>query len=341
MKGASNAVMALSRGLYAKRIKDEQYSELLACKSCNEIAAYLRNNEVYEKAFDGSLKTDYSATALCDIAQKASFNNFMYLYRFEVAIGQKFSKYFIAKNDVEQILKCTLYIMSGKQEEYLLSFQSFLDKHLTINLFELAKAKTLNEVADVLHKTKYEKVYRECLKNKNVSYLDFETALNSYFEAYQKQLLKECFSKKEQAQMDNLMSKRLDLEYVQRICRIIKYYANNQKLKKSVSNLGLTLLTKKQVQGLIDSQTIADVKAVLRTSAYRKFADFDENNISVQIKQYLYTTYKKRLRFSTYPSEIMFAYLYLAENECENIIKIIEGCNYGISADEIKANLIF
>lgn len=340
MKGASNAVLALSKALYGKRITNEQYLDLISCKNCNEIAAYLRSNTKYEEAFEGSLKSDYSASELCGIVKKGNFNNFMYLYRFEVAIGQKFSKYFIAKNDIEQILKCTLLILSGKQDEYLLSMQSFLDKHLTVNLFDLAKATNLNEVADALTKTRYEKVYRHCLQIKNVSYLDFESNLNQFFENFQKKLLEECFGKKEKVSMDTLISKSLDLDYVQRICRIIKYYGNSEELKKSVSNLNMTLFTKKQVQGLIESQTIADVKAVLKTSAYRSFANFNENDISMEIQKYIFDICKKRLRFSSFPSEIMFAYIFLAENECMNIIKIIEGCNYNLSPDDIKSSLV-
>lgn len=340
MKGASNAVLALSKALYGKRITNEQYLDLLACKNCNEIATYLRSNTAYEEAFEGSLKSEFSASALCDIVKKGTFSKFMYLYRFEVAIGQKFSKYFIAKNDIEQILKCTLLILSGKQDEYLLSMQSFLDKHLTINLFALAKATTLSEVADALKKTRYEKIYRECLQNKSVSYLDFEMKLNQFFEDFQRQLLSDCFGKKERQNMNSLISKSLDLDYVQRICRIIKYYANNDQLKKSVTNINMSLFTKRQVQALVNSQSIDDVKSVLRTSAYRSFADFDENDISMQIQKYLFDVYRKRLIFSSYPSEIMFAYMFLADNECLNIIKIIEGCNYNLSQDEIKASLV-
>ena len=53
VSSAANAVLAKARAMYGKRLTAENYTDLLACRSVNEAAAYLKAHTAYADAFEG------------------------------------------------------------------------------------------------------------------------------------------------------------------------------------------------------------------------------------------------------------------------------------------------
>ena len=53
VSSAANAVLAKARAMYGKRLTAQNYTDLLACRSVNEAAAYLKAHTVYADAFEG------------------------------------------------------------------------------------------------------------------------------------------------------------------------------------------------------------------------------------------------------------------------------------------------
>ena len=173
MSKASNAVLALSRSFYGKSISASQYDALLACRNSNEIASYLKANTEYAGEIESSKLSDFPPRVLEDLVQKLRFSRFSALCRYELAIGDDFYKYFIIKTEIEQILRCTLLMFSKKTETYLLQVHPFVDKHLSIDLFALGRANSLEEIAACLEKTEYGKLYKKLLSDPFKSYLSF------------------------------------------------------------------------------------------------------------------------------------------------------------------------
>ncbi|MCM1545096.1 MAG: V-type ATPase subunit [Ruminococcus sp.] len=343
MSKAANAVLALSRAFYGRRLSEKQYSDLLSCKSMNEIASYLRTRTAYDKAFSGVQASDFSAKLLEDVIMKHKFDGFDSLCRFELAIGNEFYKYFIVQAEIDQILKCTLFILGGNTQGYLMQLSSFLGRHLSIDLYALGKAQTLDDIAAALEKTPYEKVFRKCLASDQITYLSFELAFNSYFESFQSSLIEHCFGGDEKKQMRELICRNFDKSFIEKQYRIIKYY------KEAISSVNLiapadismTLLSARQLQEIISCESEDDFAEILKKTPYRNcVTDITKGSIEKQIYLNFYNYCKKKIRFSTYPAVVMYAYLFLAQVEASNIVKIIEGIKYGISQEEIKNALV-
>ena len=49
---------------------------------------------------------------------------------------------------------------------------------------------------------------------------------------------------------------------------------------------------------------------------------------------------KKQIRFSSYPSVVMFSYLFLSEIERNNLVKIIEGIKFKVPTEQIGESLL-
>lgn len=340
---ASNAVLALSRAYYGKRLTGKQYADLLSCKNINEIASYLRSRTVYSEAFEGAPTSDFTAKGLESFIERYKYDKYNSICRYERAIGNEFYKYFTVKTETEQILRCTLLMLGGNTQGYLMDMSAFLDMHLTIDLYALGRANSLEEIADALKKTPYEKIFRKCLSDPEKSYLTFELAFDDYFRKYQDELVNKCFGGKEKSGMYEAISRTFDMQYIEKQLRIADYYSG----LLAVSNLilpyssALSLFNKGQIKQLTKASTKQEILDVLSKSPYKSCAKY-EDSAKIQDEMYLnfYRFCKKQIRFSSYPGVVMYCYLFLSQNETRNIIRIIEGVRYGLSPDEIKESLI-
>lgn len=339
MSKAANAVLALSRAFYGKRLSEKQYSDLLACKSMNELASYLRTRTVYSDAFSDVHTTDFSSGSLEDIVMKHIANGFDSICRFELAIGNEFYKYFIVQNEIEQILKCTLFIIGGNTEGYLMQLSNFLSNHLSIDLYSLGKANTLEDIAAAIANTPYEKIYRRCLAAEERSYLAFEIAFDNYFELFQSKLVERCFKGSEKKAMYEMICRDYDRSFIQNQHRIVKYYSGSLDVTNLIapSDISLTLLNERQVRQIIDCTNEQDFNQILQKTPYK---DCVGDRIEDKLYLKFYNYCKKKIRFSSYPAVVMYSYLFLARVETANIVRIIEGIKYDIPIDEIKSTLV-
>ena len=79
--------------------------------------------------------------------------------------------------------------------------------------------------------------------------------------------------------------------------------------------------------------------AVLEKTPY-KSASKKDADLEKELAVFLHSFCKKEIRFSSYPPVVMLCYLLLSQDEITNLIRIIEGCKYGVSAQEVRKNLI-
>ncbi len=342
MSKASNAVLALSRAFYGKRLTERQYTDIFSCKSINEIASYLRTRTPYSKAFENVPATTFSSSSLENVVKKYSFDKFVSICRYELAIGDEFYKYFIVKTEVEQILGATLLMLGGSKEEYLMSLGNFLDRHLTIDLYALGKANSLEEIADSLKKTKYESIYRKCLSAPERNYLTFELEFDTFFEKYQDELIEKCFKGAEKNEMREVICRFFDKMFIEKQIRITEFYSGSLSVSNLVvpSTVRMSLLSEKQIRELVSATTKKQIDEILLKSPYKNCVRDKNGEIEKELYLDFYRYCKKQIRFSSKPAVVMYCYLFLAENEVRNIIKIIEGIKYNISKEEIKSSLV-
>lgn len=343
MNKASNALLALSRAFYGKRLSQKQYNDLLSCKSINEVASYLKNRTVYGDAFSAVGTADFSAKTLENVIDESRFGKFISLCRYELAIGSEFYKYFIVKTEVEQILKCTLHMIGGNAGGYLMQMNAFVDKHLSIDLYALGKAESLEQIAASLENTRYETIYKRCLADPERSYLTFELAFNTYFENFKDELVEHCFTGKEKSAMRDMVCRSFDVSFIEKQFRIVRYYKSNNAVTKLAmpASVSLTLFSEKQLRQLYACQSEAELVQVLRKSPYKDcFGKGAQKDIERQITQDFYQHCKKQIRFSSYPSVVMYSYLFLSGIERNNLVRIIEGIKYKVPTEQISESLL-
>nr|MCR5041262.1 V-type ATPase subunit [Clostridia bacterium] len=103
----------------------------------------------------------------------------------------------------------------------------------------------------------------------------------------------------------------------------------------------MTLLSEKQKRAL---SSCADTKEFLTALSGTRYSNLcagtGERSFEHVLKTALYGIMRKRLHFATDPTEALFAYMFLSENEIKNVVRICEGVRYGLPAQRIEEFLI-
>lgn len=343
MSYSANAILSLCRSYYGKRLKNDDYDALLNCKTLSEFASVLGTKGDYAADLTPTVLGDLRARTLEGMCEKHRFDRFVTLCRFELAIGNRFYEYFILRSEVDQILKSTLLLLSKRKEDYLMGMHPFLDKHLSVDLFALGRANTLEEIASALQKTRYGALYRSCLSAGKPSYLTFEQAFEAYFSLEVKKLVKKCFSGAQEKALLELICRSLDCRLISMMLRAVNYYSGDLSLSTLVSPalVNLTLFDDERLRRFSLCETPADVLSVLERSPYAGWLTLsDAAHPEAVLQRRLLALCRKSIRFSVSPGVVMFCYLLLSQNEVSNLTCIAEGIKFNVPQSVIKEHLI-
>lgn len=340
MSNAENAVLAVSRAMYGKRLRDDDYTHMLSAKNTDEIASYLKNSTYYSDGFEGIASGAFTAVALERVINRSMFNKVAKLCKLEYIIGQSFYKYFIAKLEIEQILRCVSYLLIGEKDSYLMDFCSSIEKELEIDLYAMANAENLSQLSEVLRPTVYGKVFDRCLTGGEINLLNFETAFNSWFTEHTKKFTDSVNRVKQKNEIDECMSRHNDIHFIEMLVRRVRYYNDTPSVMSAVVPGEMTLFNEKQINGLLRCESVEDIDRVLEKTPYKSLVPLaGQRDIKCILDRYLVRYYSKKIRFCDSPSVIMYCYMCTMKIEGTDIIRIIEGKRYGMSAEKISSLL--
>ena len=137
---AANAVLAKARAMYGKRLTAQNYTDLLACRTVNEAAAYLKAHTAYADAFEGVTMGSVRRRQIEILLREHLLNNFASLCRYEKSIGDGFYKYFVTLSDVDMLLHSVRYLNSRHPENNLAKVPDFFMRHSELNAAALETA---------------------------------------------------------------------------------------------------------------------------------------------------------------------------------------------------------
>lgn len=334
---SSNAIIAKARAKYGKSLSIKDYTELTACHSVSEVAAYLKTHTVYEKTLAGLNENDVHRGQLETVLKQHLYTDILALSKYETSKSFKTSGYLLGRLEIEQIIKCLTMINSGHPEDYLyaapLSFSGFFK----INIQTLARAHSYDDVLDALKGTIFEKSLKKYIpddEKQKVSLSEVENGLiNTLFDNTFKNIA-HIKNKNEREELNELFCAYIDFKNISIIIRMKKYYNfSAEKIHQLLLPYGK--LGKKTLSKLCSSENYDTVFQAASKTYFGNIIRKLSYNDQVQIFSALMITYCKRLlHFSLNPETVMVAYMFLTDIELTNIINIIEATRYTVSSDE-------
>lgn len=335
---SQNAIMAKSRALYGKRLKKQDYDNLINSGSVNEIVLYLKNETAYGETFQ-SANSDMSTVRVEELLKIHILKSFEKVSRYENSSGVQFYKYILMKNDIQQILRFVQFLMINKPEEYLNVLPPFFNKQSELDLYALAACRNFDDLLSALQGTVYQKVLKpfELSYKDPHSYMRIECALDEKLWEVEKEII-EKHKGKEKKNIKEVISYRNDMENLIRIYRLKRLANEDVATIRRFLNLGCTNFTEKDINMMLDAPTAHEAVQMAAQTYYKKhFLNHSFDSPESFTRGILYEKFHKAIRYSTDPVVVMLSYFYLAENEVNNIIHIVEGVRYGMTPADIGA----
>lgn len=335
-----NAIMAKARAMYGQRLTGEDYGNLVSCTSLTELVAYLRSRTAYAEDFADFSAAKAEAGYIEFAIRKRAYTQFSNLCHYEMTLGEDFSNYFVVNEEVRQILSCIKSILLGNSEKYIMNMPSFYERSFHFDVKALMGVRSLEQLGELLDGTPYKKIIDKGIAD-NFSFIDYECSLVNYFNKYEYELIKKNCKGKEKQQIMALLSEKADLQFIDKIYRLKKYFPSDKALLSVMAPSELTAFSEKQIKAFINAEDEKEVLELLSKTAYRKYAHQMRESFYIEqaINRIQYEKNRRLLRFSTDPNTVMFCFMFLVENEVSNLVHIIEGIKYNATQEQISAML--
>ncbi len=339
---ASNALLTKARAMNSYTLKKEDYQQLAACRSLNEVVDYLKSNTVYEQPINELLGTDIYRGRLEREIVKFNNTRIAQLAGFEKAIGQKLNELIYLNYDIELILNCAYHLDTNEIGDYSRLTPKAYFKYSQLNPDALEMATSFEEFYEALSDSQYKKVLDIFVAGKQeFSLTALENVLYKYIYGRIKEIVKKNYSGKEQQAIIELFESKADFVMLESIYRMKRFFPNETLTLNNISYSGFSGFSLQEIEQMLCAKTTEELFAIFKKSRYGAY--FDEKRYA-QIE--LCTRYAflkmntKNLLFSTVPEVTMFSFIRILENETQNITHIIEGVRYGIAPEDIMNFII-
>lgn len=341
-KLASNALLTKSRAMNSGILTADDYSQLVNCRSLNDVVNYLKSNTVYSQAVDLLFGTNiYRARVEAEIKK---FNNKRVadLASFEAAIGQKLHEIVFMTYDVRLILSCAYHLDTNEISDFSLFVPEAYFRHSLLKPEALEMAMSIEEFHAALEGTQYGKLLDIFISGgRPFTITALENVLYQYLYSRTEQIIKKNYSGDEEDELLRLFRAKADFKMLESIYRMKKFFPNEALGFHNIFYSGFSAFSKKEIQTLIDCESADKLRGIIENSEYGKyFRTGRDAPIEHRTRRALYEISEKALRFSTVPEVTMFSFINILENETHNLIHIIEGVRYSLSADEIMQFIV-
>lgn len=343
---AYNAILAKARAMYGRRLTAQNYQDLLGCRDLPEVLNYLKSRTPYGAVLQEMNSLLVRRAQIEAILRQNLLNQYASFCRYEMTIGHEFYRYFILYGEIQQILNRLHELHSKDKAIDIQTRPDFIVKHNRLNRHAIHQATDVQMLVLALAGTPYAKVIGEVASKPDFSLeangiLELEAALERFFYGELAKIARKATSGKEQEEVLYMLGRQSDLKAIEDIYRLKSVLNADAELVERCICKNVTNITKKQWEYLINAETAKDVlQNLIHTPYAHELYGTEFTYVEDWIRKADYIWHRKQLRFSTYPSIVLFCYIFLAENELANVIHIIEAVRYGLPQDEISQVLL-
>ena len=339
----ADGIIAKAKAIYGKRLTTEDYNNLLHRSNVSGVVEYLKDTRRYRSTFANVNENQIHRGQVEQLIAKDMFELYIKLCKFMAADKNSFCYYLIRELEIKQITTALIYIRAGSTDGYLLEMPTYLMDYACFDLMELAKAKTQQEVLEVLSGTPYYKVLKNLLSTfRRQDDLD-EAAVSLYawYIRWAFAAIERSFKGSEAGKLKEIFLRRSDLSNIT-VCYRKKSLFNEdtQRIRKSLYDVHYRL-TPAMIDDILSQPDAADrLLAFFKKIYLREKIDYDTENLEIAVRRYNYSFYKKQLSFTDNGVMALYSLMVLCETERANLQTIIEGARYQRPPTEIEKLLV-
>lgn len=346
----SPALASKAKAMYGRRLKKEDYEELLRKNSVAEIAGYLKNETDYASTMRDIYENRIHRGQLEGLIRQNMYEKIEKLLKFSMLTKNRFYRMNIVKREIELILIALRSIMPDKssddeQENSIIrDIQVSLAGYFSFSLKDMAEVKTYQDILEALKRTPYQKIILpyQVDKDEKIDITSIERDLYRYYYKYVFQVIDENFTGKKKKELTHIYSTQIELLNIIKIYRFKKFFkVTNEQIRKSMVTMK-SRMTDAFINELIEEPTAERVLQRLEESKYKLYVDENEYTyIEYYANEIRYNLAKRYMHFSIESPIVFTVYSILLEIEITNIINIVEAIRYDTPRNEIEKLLIY
>lgn len=342
-----NATIAKARAFYGKRLKKQDYDELLHKSSVSEIAEYLKRNTHFSEELEAIDTNSVHRGFLESILKRYNFNQYARLCKFQGLNKYPFYNYMIISMEIQMVISAIMHINADSSEDFIVSVPSYLISNASFDLLELSKARKYDDVLKVIRKTPYYDEIKDETPDPDGLYdcTQIEHKLRCYYLTWLRNVILKDFSPKVSKEIISIIDIQYDLINIINGFRIKAFSGSSA---EEIEKLMLPVygkLSKAKAHYLFEAKDSSDYIERLKHTFYgQQIMHFDDNmtqsNMETDVHR-LRTKYAKiHLRASGSVPVSLYSILFLFDVEIQNITIIIEGIRYKAPVSYIEKLLI-
>ena len=319
------SINAKLKGMYAKRLKDDDLQDLAKQNNLKSAVAILKNKssslnvlsedadrEQIEKVLNGEIIYDIEKIVkYLDKNDTQIFN--LLISKYEIRCIKKAIKLLYSKNEYDENIK-------------------IWTNTIFTDLKGLESIKSIDEFFKIINNTKYKKILKKYFENNSIFEIE-----NELDKMYLKSIYNSAGNNKN---LKKMIGAKIDFTNILWIYRMKKYYNfSEDKIEKSIIDINYAL-KKNQILLLVKAKNIEELNEILKKTVYSNIATDDIYELECNMKKYLHGLYIKNFKSNLLSINCIYSYLNLVELENKDIISIIEAVRYGIDKEKLLKKLI-
>lgn len=340
---STKATVAKIHAMHGKMLTKQNYQDLMHKQTVNEIAAYLKKNTRYKDILATIDVNTIHRGLLENLIRKKNFNTYVSLCNFQHLGEIPFFNFEVKRGEIEQILSCILHINAGKTEEYIQTLPSYLMKHASFDMIELAKSKSFSDVLKVIHNT----VYYDDLKlvkpdnNGQIDCLRCEVLLRTTFYDNLMKTIDKDFNGSTAKELKKSVMTQIDLINFINSYRMKAFYkAPPAKIKQYMLPF-YGRMKKTQMNAFYEAKSDEEMIGLFKKTIYaNKIENIDPDILENNISFIRYKSASGALQNAQSAPVALYSFSFLCEVEAMNIVSIIEGIRYKASPGFIEKLII-
>lgn len=340
------AIIPKARAMYAKRIKLEEYENLMRRRTVPEVAEELKRHPYFTDSLTTLSSVDPHREQLEDLLRMDIYYKFRSLERYDTSPGG-FARYFLISTEIDELLRAIQLLSVGGVGRYINHLPPFLTEYTRLDLLEMADAKSFAELLKSIRKTPYYHVLLPyCQKDPLVSdFPEVEAALKQYQYATVFDLIKKSFSGQEERSIYALFAQEAEVYNLDVIFRVRNFFPDlypGEEIKKLLLPYRYHI-NRQKLHQMAEAASAEELIALYRQYDLARY-DRDRTDIrqvDVTGQRVKYARARSILHLTSSPLAAMAALLSIAKMENENVITLIEGVRYRLPPERVRELLIY
>lgn len=339
---SSNVVLAKARTMYGRRLTQNDYNELLKCRSVSEVASYLKNSTIYSHALAGIVESEIHRGQLEARFKQELMNDYISLSKYEAETDVRLSQIIILRDEVNSLLHAVLLLNANKSEKHDYFFPPYLLHSSKIDFRALTEIKNVTDFKHILAGTRYEKLLEPFLGTADgrLDYAGMENVLYRFFYTEVLKFIKKHSIGEVQKELLDIFNSYLDLvNYVHVVRMRVIYGADAKTTEKALLPIGT--FNKDVMENMLKGNTEEEIQnAILCTDVGKRAMKLQYAYLDDIPARMSYQLCRHYIHYSIYPPVVLTSYITLSEIEIKNIITITEGKRYQLPPEQIRKFLI-